>query len=138
MQKVALQSTQSALDFGARSLSTVDSAFAKASAAQFDATAQVAGASRLVADAYSGASSSVIDSVSGFFKSALSFVGDLQSNSQTQLGNTVTALNTIAKENSTSADQRVAQVSTDAIRYVVYGVAALAAAGALFAIFRSR
>lgn len=61
------------------------------------------------------------------FGDALEAVGAVVEQGQTQLGNTVTALNAIAREQSTSSDARVADIASNAIRYGLIGFGLLAA-----------
>ncbi len=79
-----------------------------------------------------------IDVFGGLFNGVLNFVKDLQSDAQSMLGSTVTALNAIAVEQNKSTDQRVAEISGNATRNVLFAVVALAAVGGAVAIFRKR
>lgn len=72
--------------------------------------------------------SNVSDFAKGIFGTSLGAIADLQKQSQTQLGNTTTALNEIARQSSTSTDQRVADVSTNALKVAAVMVALVAAA----------
>ena len=63
----------------------------------------------------------------------LAFIGDFFARAQESLGGTVSALNTIAREDSKSGDERIAEI---ALCGVILIVAILAAAVVGFAIFR--
>lgn len=60
------------------------------------------------------------------FSKALSFLTDLQSKAQDSLGDTVKALNAISVEQNKSTDQRVAEVSENTVKYMIYGVIGIA------------
>ncbi len=72
------------------------------------------------------------------FGGVLGFVKDLQRDAQSMLGSTVTALNAIAVEQNKSTDQRVAEISGNATKYVLLAVVSLAVVGGAIAIFRRR
>jgi hypothetical protein len=73
----------------------------------------------------SGAYETAADYQARALGSSLDFVRDLQSTSQKTLGDTVGALNQISLEQNKSTDQRVAEISSNAIKYVIYGVGLL-------------
>lgn len=133
LSRVVSENSQS---FGLRAIDAVVGANLDAQAFGRSAFSTVERSLGAVGDAYEGAAAyqksaltAVVDGVGDFFRDALGFVGDLQQNAQSQLGSTVTALNTIAREQSKSTDERVAEVSGNAIKYVaiIVGVVALGA-----------
>lgn len=133
---LSLATTDRVSTFGLRSIETVADLAAQNSAdtqafgrAAFSTVEQSLGA---VGDAYEGANNSIGD----LFRGALSFIGDLQSSAQNQLGSTVTALNTIAREQSKSTDERVAEVSGNAIKYVAIIVGVIALGATAYAVTR--
>lgn len=68
--------------------------------------------------------------------SALDFVrettGNLYAQALTQVGGTVDALNSISKEQNKSTDQRIAELSQNAIKYVIATVAIIAVAALVY------
>lgn len=66
----------------------------------------------------------------------LAFIGDFFSRAQASLGSTVTALNTIAREDSKSGDERIAEIAGSAQKQIILIVGIIAAAVVGFAIFR--
>lgn len=73
----------------------------------------------------SGAYESAADYEYRALGSSLDFVRDLQRSSLSQVGETVSALNAISTEQNKSTDQRVAEISQNAIKYVIWGVGLL-------------
>ena len=141
--------TNFARNFGDSVFSTVEKALGSVSGAYQDSAAFQNDGLNSVTYAQGDALAAVqetnagaLDTVSNVFKSAFQgitdFVGNLQERAQNQLGDTVTALNEIATENSKSTDQRVAEISGNAIRYVVIGLAVLVIGGGLFAAIATR
>lgn len=116
--------TGKALSFGEQAFSAVDKALGQVSGAYQDAAQYNKAALTTVADQ----SESLIDR-------ALNFVKDLQGKASDQLGSTVTALNTIAREQSKSTDERVAEVSQNAMRNVLIIVGIITVGGVAYAIF---
>lgn len=131
-------SAEQAYDFGGRSLalaenaqSSVESAFSRAASAQ--------------QNAYAGAldfGGGAISAIRGAFSDAQDFVGEVirgvVGQSQESLGTTVTALNTIAKEQSKSTDQRVAEISAGAQKNILMLAGIIAAAILGYAIFKRK
>lgn len=73
----------------------------------------------------------VADSQAGAFRDALDFVGKVVGNAQESLGSTVAAINEIGKQQNTSADQRVQDTATTAIKYVAIGLGVIGVAAAV-------
>lgn len=69
---------------------------------------------------------------------SLDFVGNILDVNQKTLGNQVAALNAIATENNKSADQRVAEISGNAIKYTTYAVIAIGLGLGVWAFTRGR
>lgn len=77
----------------------------------------------------------VLDALTGLYNRSLDFVTGTTERQQTSLGNTVTALNTIAREQSKSTDERVAEIAGMSQRNLLWIVGGLALAGlAVYAI----
>lgn len=126
--------------FGERAFSTTDKVFADASAYQKQALTAVQDTQANALDAVTGAQSDALANVTGVFKYAFDgitdFIGKLQENAQSQLGDTVESLNAIAVENNKSSDQRIAEISDKSQRYVVIVVAVVVVGGLIYAASR--
>lgn len=85
---------------------------------------------------------SALDLLSNTFKGAFQgvtdFVSNLQEKAQSQLGDTVTALNAIAVENNKSSDQRIAEISTNTTKYIVIALAVLVTGAVAYSAFAAR
>lgn len=124
--------------FGDSAFSTVDKALGRVSGAYSDASQFQKAALSEVSATQAGALDTLSNTFKAAFQGVTDFVGNLQERAQSQLGDTVTALNQIATENSKSTDQRVAEISGNAIKYVVIGLGlVVVGVGAVF-IFRSK
>lgn len=118
-------SQRNALAFGEQSLAAVaDNAR--------DFGVELSNNSRDFAAALRGFASDAADNATDLFERALSFVGASAKASQDSLGSTVTALNTIAREQSKSTDERVAEVSGNALKYTLLAVVGLAVAAVAY------
>lgn len=125
---VARESQGAAFDFGldaqSRAFDVSSDALATVAETGSDALSQVR-------DAFSAAGTLVAD----LFRDSLSFVGATQTRQQESLGETVTALNTIAREQSKSTDERVAEVSAGAQRNIVIIVGVVVVGAIAYGIF---
>lgn len=125
-----------AYGFGEAAFGTVDRALASVSGAYRDAATVQQDALDTVSQE-SERTTSLIATLAGDFVEGLAkFAKDATTTTQETIGETVTALNAIAVEQNKSTDQRVAEISANATKYVVIGVGILAAAAAAIAIFR--
>lgn len=115
--------------FGDSAFSAVDQLFADSAAYQNKALTAVQ-------DTQADALSTVSDLFRDAFTGVTDFVKDLQGNAQTQLGETVTALNAIAVENNKSSDQRIAEISEGTTRSVIWIVAIIVVGGVAYAAFK--
>lgn len=136
-----------AFTFGDRAFGTVEKALAGVSGAYQDSAAYNAKALQAVSAAGADATARVqatsenaVQAVGTLFRDAFEgvtdFIGNLQGKAQTQLGETVTALNAIAVEQNKSSDQRIAEISENAIKYTLIAVGVLTGGAVLFAIFK--
>ena len=116
-------------DFGKEAFSSVDQIFADSAAYQNKALTAVQ-------QTQDNALSTVNDLFRDTFVGVTDFLKDLQGTAQTQLGDTVTALNAIAVENNKSSDQRIAEISDKTTRSVVIIVAIIVVGGVAYAAFK--
>lgn len=126
----------SALSFGDRAFTTVEKALGGVSQAYQDSAAYQKQALTAVQDTQASALDTISDLFSNAFVGVTDFIGNLQGKAQTQLGETVTALNAIAVEQNKSSDQRIAEISENSIKYVLIAVGVLATGAVAFAIFK--
>jgi len=113
-QSFSLRTLESGFNFGESAFSSVDQALARA-----------AGSFRDAASVQQDALDTVASASTGFLQSALSFVKDIQSQTSTIIGN-----------QSKGADQRIAEISDNASKYMLYAVGAIAASVVLYSIFK--
>lgn len=113
-------------DFGDKAFSATDRIFADSSAYQKQALTAVQDTQADALDKVGGAFQYAFDGLTKFVK-------DLQTNAQTQLGDTVESLNAIAVENNKSSDQRIAEISDKSQRYIVIVVAVVVLGGLIYA-----
>lgn len=125
-----------ALNFGDRAFGTVEKALGQVSGAYQDSAAYQKQALTAVQDTQQNALDTVTDLFRDAFTGVTDFIGNLQGKAQTQLGETVTALNAIAVEQNKSSDQRIAEISENSIKYVLIAVGVLATGAVAFAIFK--
>lgn len=144
---LAVRTTENALAFGESAFGTVEnalgrlgSAYENAASVQGEALAGVVdladrNTSR-IAQISEGAISATSEAAGSFFDKALSFAASLSSKQQSTLGETVSALNAVAVENSKSTDQRVAELAEGSQKTILIALG-IAVAGVLgFAMFR--
>lgn len=123
----------SALDFGS---DIVSGSLSSLTRGQSDALGAVADANSGALGAIKSFASQAQTGVEDAFDRALTFAKGLVATSQDSLGGTVTALNTIAREQSKSTDERVSEVSQSAIKYMAIAVGALALAAVAYGAFK--
>lgn len=114
----ARSSRDFALNVGEKAINSVSAAYQ--SSAQFQ----------------QNAANLVANSSENFFDKALAFGKDLLQKSQDSLGSTVTALNASYREQSKGTDERVAEISGNAIKYTVGAVVVVALLALGFAAWR--
>lgn len=129
-----------ATDLAQKSLDVADSISRSGLSLALNQTETIADLARGTTQVVSDSTENALDKVTSMARDAVSFIGDfvekLQGNAQTTLGSTVEALNKISVEQNKSSDQRLAEVSGNAVRYMVIAVGVLAGGAVLYAIFK--
>ncbi len=128
----ANQSADTALDYQRLALGTVaESNFDALSAVSESWLSAAEATQHAQGQAYQANQSAlnvVTDTVRDMFGGVTEFIGRLQGQSQDTLSSTVTSLNAVARENSKSTDQRLAESTDKMMKYAVIGVGLLAVA----------
>jgi hypothetical protein len=123
-QGKALQETA---DIGRAAIAGISNAYADSATYQGQAL-----------EAISAGANTLSEGLANAYSSALEFARGLQAKATDQIGSTVSALNAIAVEQNKSSDQRLAEVSGNAVKYVTVGVAVVAGAIIIATMLRSK
>lgn len=144
---LAVRTTENALAFGESAFGTVENALGRLGSAYENAASLQGEAVNAVTDLADrntsriaqiseGAISATSEAAGSFFDKALAFASSLSAKQQSTLGETVSALNAVAVENSKSTDQRVAELAEGSQKTILIALG-IAVAGVLgFAMFR--